>query len=246
MHRRDQTHENPMKFPSNQTLHNIDCRGLARLRTTALVRSKAVVRSLVLSLCLGTACIGNTVIASGVTAAGTERETAVHPVKGFLPDLQFTLQGAGNKTWTQNEFKGKVVLMFFGYASCPDICPTTMAQLSHVMEELGPRAEQVRIVFVSVDPHRDTPEILQAYVDAFDKHAIGLTGTEKQVADLARRYRVAYQIEKPRADNPNNYEVAHSRGIYMFDTKGKARLLASDGESVEALTEGVRRILDAG
>ena len=120
------------------------------------------------------------------------------------------------------------------------------AQLSHVMEELGPRAEQVRIVFVSVDPHRDTPEILQAYVDAFDKHAIGLTGTEKQVADLARRYRVAYQIEKPRADNPNNYEVAHSRGIYMFDTKGKARLLASDGESVEALTEGVRRILDAG
>lgn len=204
-----------------------------------------VARSLVFALHLGIAGISHTAIASDATASGTDRATAVHAVKGFLPDLQFTLQGAGNKTWTQNDFKGKVVLMFFGYASCPDICPTTMAQLSNVMEELGPRAENVRIVFVSVDPHRDTPEILQAYVDAFDKHAIGLTGTEKQVADLARRYRVAYQIEKPRTDNPDSYEVAHSRGIYIFDTNGKARLLASDGESVEALTQGVLRILGA-
>src|SRR5690606_26375975 len=122
-------------------------------------------------------------------------------------------------------------------------CPTTMAQLSQVMQELGNKAEHVRILFVSVDPHRDTPEVLQAYVNAFDSHAIGLTGTEKQIADLARRYRVAFQIEKPRGDNPDNYEVAHSRGIYIFDGNGKARLLASDGESVEALTKGVLSVV---
>lgn len=203
-----------------------------------------------LTLC-GLAMAASPAIASSVTLSGDSpptaeqaRETAVHPVRGFLPDLQFSLQGAGNKTVTEEHFKGKLVMMFFGYASCPDICPTTMAQLSQVKQELGPQADDVRILFISVDPHRDTPETLQAYVDAFDSHAIGLTGTEKQVADLARRYRVAFQIEAPKNDNPDNYEVAHSRGIYIFDKNGKARLLASDGESVEALTAGVRQVLN--
>ena len=81
------------------------------------------------------------------------------------------------------------MLLFFGYASCPDICPTTMAQLTAVLQNLGDKARDVRIVFVSVDPHRDTPDILQAYVDAFNKNAIGVTGDEKQIADapLPRR-----------------------------------------------------------
>src|SRR3546814_3895061 len=121
----------------------------------------------------------------------------VHPVRGFLPDLKFTLQGAGDQTITERDFSGKVVLMFFGYASCPDICPTTMVQLAQVTEALGADADKVRILFVSVDPHRDTPAILQAYVDQFARHAIGLTGNESTIADLARRYRVAYKIEKP-------------------------------------------------
>jgi len=168
----------------------------------------------------------------------------VHPVRGFLPDLQFTLKGAGDVTVTQQDFSGKVVLMFFGYASCPDICPTTMAQLAQVTEALGPAAEQVRILFVSVDPHRDTPDILQAYVDQFDPHAIGLTGDEKSIAALARRYRVAYQIQRPDPQNPDApYEVAHSRGIYAFDQQGKAVWLAADGESQEELLTAVKPLL---
>jgi len=175
-------------------------------------------------------------------AAGAD--STIHPIRGFLPDLDFELVAAGNKTLTEEDFKDKVVMMFFGYASCPDICPTTMAQLAMVMENLGEQARHARVIFVSVDPHRDTPEILQAYVDAFDsRHAIGLTGSERQIERLARRYRVAYQIEKPRSDDANDYEVAHSRGIYIFDTRGKARMLASDGESVEKLTAAVRELL---
>lgn len=170
-------------------------------------------------------------------------DSTIHPIRGFLPDLSFELMGAGGKTLTEKDFEGKIVLMFFGYASCPDICPTTMAQLSQVVQQLGNDADKVRILFVSVDPHRDTPEILQAYVDAFDSHAIGLTGTERQISRLARRYRVAYQIEKPRGDDDRVYEVAHSRGIYIFDERGKARMLASDGESVEKLTAAVRQIM---
>src|SRR3546814_8477946 len=106
--------------------------------------------------------------------------------------------------------------------------------------------DKVRIWFISVDPHRHTPEVLQDYVNAFDSNAIGLTGTEKQVADVARRYRVAYQIEKPKSDDPDNYEVAHSRGVYIFDGKGRARYLAADTESVEVLTNGVETLLAKG
>ena len=104
----------------------------------------------------------------------------LYDVKGHLPDLKFSLPGAGGKTVSSDDLKGKTVLLFFGYASCPDICPTTMAQLTAVLQNLGDKARDVRIVFVSVDPHRDTPDILQAYVDAFNKNAIGVTGDESR------------------------------------------------------------------
>lgn len=169
--------------------------------------------------------------------------TPLHNVRGFLPDLNFTLEGVGGKTVTQDAFKNKAVLMFFGYASCPDVCPTTLAQLAQVMQKLGPDAKRVSIVFISVDPHRDTPEKLQAYVNAFDKNAVGLTGSEQQIADVARRYRVAYQIEKPSTADANDYVVAHGRGVYVFDQKGRARLLASDANSIQALTDGVLSVL---
>lgn len=184
-------------------------------------------------------------LALGLFLLGSAAAANLHPVRGFLPDLRFSLQAAGPKTVTQDDFKDKVVMMFFGYASCPDICPTTLAQLGLVMEELGNDAEQVRIIFVSVDPHRDTPDSLARYVAAFDgKHTTGLTGSEKQIANLARRYRVAFQIEKPDPKAPENYEVSHSRGVYIFDQQGRARYLAPDTESVQVLADGVRSLLN--
>jgi len=176
-------------------------------------------------------------------ASQPNADTFIRRIRGFLPDLRFSLEGAQGKTVTQDAFEGKVVLLFFGYASCPDICPTTMAQLSQVVNNLGKQADQVQIVFISVDPHRDTPDVLQSYVSAFNDHAIGLTGNERQIADVARRYRVAYQIEKPSGSDPKNYEVTHGRGIYIFDQKGRARFLASDSESIDTLTASVRELL---
>lgn len=181
-----------------------------------------------------------------MTACTEQKEKwSLYDVSGHLPDLEFSLQGAGNKIITQNDLKGKTVLMFFGYASCPDICPTTMAQLTEVIAKLGDAAKDVRILFVSVDPHRDTPDILQAYVDAFNKNAIGLTGSENQIANLARKYRIAYQIEKPKPGNQADvYDVTHSRGVFIFDNKGKARLLASDTEAVDLVAQDVKQLLD--
>lgn len=170
---------------------------------------------------------------------------SIYDVSGHLPNLKFSLLGEGNKVITQDDLKDKTVLMFFGYASCPDVCPTTMAQLTEVLEKLGEQAKDVRIIFVSVDPHRDTPDVLQAYVNAFNKNAIGLTGSEKQIADLARRYRVAYQIEKPKpGDGAEIYDVTHSRGVFIFDRTGKARLLAPDTEKVDVVTQDLRQLLE--
>src|SRR5690625_6295043 len=111
-----------------------------------------------------------------------------------MPDLKFSLQEANDQTITQDDFQGKVVMMFFGYANCPDICPTTMAQLAEVMEKLGDEAEKARILFVSVDPHRDKPDMLQAYVEAFDaRYATGLSGSEKQIAYVVCRYQEDFE-----------------------------------------------------
>ena len=184
--------------------------------------------------------------ASAILAGCSEKspDWTLYNVTGHLPDLQFTLQGAGNRTVTERDLRGKTVLLFFGYASCPDICPTTMAQLSEVLQKLGDDARDVRVVFISVDPHRDTPDVLQAYVDAFNNKAIGLTGNEAQVADLARHYRVAYQIEKPKpGDSADTYNVTHSRGVFVFDNQGRARLLASDTEAVDAVTADLRKLI---
>ena len=173
-----------------------------------------------------------------------EQKWSLYDVSGHLPDLEFSLKGAGNQTVTQNSLKNKTSLVFFGYASCPDICPTTMAQLTEVLGKLGDDARDVRILFISVDPHRDKPDMLQDYVDAFNKNAIGLTGSENEVAALARRYRIAYQIEKPKpGDNAETYDVTHSRGVFVFDRFGKARLLASDTEAIDKVTADLRHLL---
>ncbi|MCC7227350.1 MAG: SCO family protein [Burkholderiaceae bacterium] len=193
--------------------------------------------------------IGASLLCIALLLAGCSEKSpdwTLYNVTGHLPDLKFTLQGAGNRTVTERDLQGKTVLLFFGYASCPDICPTTMAQLSEVLQKLGDEARDVRVVFISVDPHRDTPDVLQAYVDAFNNQAIGLTGNEAQVADLARHYRVAYQIEKPKpGDSAETYNVTHSRGVFVFDNRGKARLLASDTENVDAVTADLRKLIDA-
>lgn len=184
--------------------------------------------------------------AAGMLAGCSERSAdwSLYNVRGHLPDLKFSLQAANGQTVTADALAGKTVLLFFGYASCPDVCPTTMAQLTAVLGELGDAARDVRIVFVSVDPHRDTPEILQAYVNAFNPNTLGLTGNERQVADLARRYRVAYQIEKPKpGDDADTYDVTHSRGVYIFDNRGRARLLASDTDTVAAMVKDLRQLL---
>lgn len=164
-------------------------------------------------------------------------------VSGHLPDLDFALTADNGQPVTGASFRGRTTLVYFGYTHCPDVCPETMARLMQVIAKLGPDAQKVRILFISVDPARDTPQALHAYVGAFDaQHARGLTGTDSQIESLARRYRVAYQMEK--RDPDGSYEVTHSSAVYVFDAQGHARLLATDHDTPDAIAHDLRRVID--
>ncbi len=164
-------------------------------------------------------------------------------VTGHLPDLDFKLTGDDGRPVTGESFKGRTSLVYFGYTHCPDVCPETMGRLMQVLAKLGPDAQKVRILFITVDPARDTPQALRDYVGAFDaQHAEGLTGTDWQIESLAKRYRVAYQMEK--RDPNGGYEVTHSSAVYVFDQQGHARLLATDHDTPDAIAQDLRRIVD--
>ncbi|WP_235850763.1 SCO family protein [Paraburkholderia piptadeniae] len=164
-------------------------------------------------------------------------------VSGHLPDLDFTLTGDDGRPVAASSLKGGTSLVYFGYTHCPDVCPETMGRLMQVIGKLGPDAQKVRILFVTVDPARDTPKALHDYVGAFDaQHARGLTGTHAQFEQLAKHYRIAYQMEK--RDPSGNYEVTHSSAVYIFDAQNHARLLATDHDTPDVIAEDVRRIIE--
>jgi protein SCO1/2 len=145
---------------------------------------------------------------------------------GTLPDLGFTMTRASDgKEVTAADYRGKIVLLYFGYTFCPDVCPTTLLNITQIMKNLGPLADKVRVLFVTVDPNRDTPKVLQQYVSAFAPQTVGLRGTPDQLASIAKRYRVVYSVSPAHDGKP--YEVTHSSAVYAFDGAGKIRLLIS-------------------
>lgn len=145
-------------------------------------------------------------------------------VTGALPPLDFTMiRAADGKTVTSADFKGKVVLLYFGYTFCPDACPTTLLDIATMLKTLGKDADDVRVLFVTVDPDRDTLSALKSYTSAFAPQVVGLRGTSDQLASLAKRYRVAYSVQPASDGNPS--EVTHSSAVYVFDRNGAIRLL---------------------
>lgn len=147
-------------------------------------------------------------------------------IGGSLPSLSFDMVRANDgKAVAGSDYRGKVTLLYFGYTYCPDVCPMTLSNIAQVVKSLGPSASSVRVLFVTVDPNRDTLPILKRYVAAFGPQVDGLRGDPNELAALARRYRVAYSVT-PAAPG-QAYEVTHSSGIYVFDKSGAPRLLVS-------------------
>lgn len=167
-------------------------------------------------------------------------------VSGAAPAFDLTMTRANDgKAVSAADYRGKVTLLYFGYTFCPDVCPLTLSNVARVLKTLGPAAAGVRVLFVTVDPNRDTPAVLKQYVAAFDPHIDGLRGDPNQLAALARRYRVAYSVEPHGAGG--RYEVTHSSAIYVFDRSGKARLLvdslSTDHPDIDGTAADLRALL---
>jgi len=162
-------------------------------------------------------------------------------ISSFMPPLAFTLTDDADARLTAGTMRGKVILLYFGYTHCPDVCPTTLAALARTLQRLGPQADAVRVLFVSVDPRRDTPQLLKRYAASFAPQVVGLTGTDDALTALTKRYRVAYRRDEPGPDG--NYAVYHSSAIFIFDPEGRARLLASPSESPDQLAQDLKALM---
>lgn len=157
----------------------------------------------------------------------------------FARRLELTDQHG--KQRTLEDFKGKVIVVFFGYTQCPDVCPTTLATLKEVREKLGPDGKRVQVLFVTVDPERDTAQVLSQYMPAFDPDFLGLYGDAEATAKAAKEFKIFYS--KNPGKTPTSYSVDHSAGVYLFDTQGRVRLFAGHGQSVDAYLSDIRALL---
>ncbi|HIK73337.1 MAG: protein SCO1/2 [Alloalcanivorax sp.] len=164
-------------------------------------------------------------------------------ITGVMDDLSFTLTDENGDTVNASIVDNKAVVLFFGYTHCPDYCPMTLTLLAQAMNTLSEQErEQLRVLFVSVDPERDTPSLLKEYTAYFGPEVIGLTGTKDQLDDVTKRYRTAYGYGDK--DEQGNYEVSHGLAMYGFDKSGKVRLLMRNDQPVEQVAEDLKTLTD--
>jgi protein SCO1 len=145
------------------------------------------------------------------------------------------------KPRTLADFRGKAVVVFFGFTQCPDVCPTALATIAEARKRMGKDGERVQGLFVSVDPERDTPELLSRYVPAFDPTFIGLYGDAAATERVAKEFKVVYR--KAPGKTPDSYTIDHSAGLYVFDAHGRLRLFASHSQTADALSHDLKQLL---
>ena len=155
----------------------------------------------------------------------------------------FKLTDHNGQPRTLASFKGKVVAIFFGYTHCPDVCPTTLSDFATALKQLGPLADQVQVLFVTVDPQRDTPALLKLFVPAFDPRFLGMVTDAESLKDIAKEYKVVYQ--KTSVKGVDNYLIDHSVGTYVYDAKGRLRLLIPYGSSPDLIAHDLKTLLES-
>ena len=183
-------------------------------------------------------------ISAGVVfSACSERGPKFHAIDITGADYakDFALPDASGQTRRLQDFAGKVVVLFFGYTQCPDVCPTTLAELATVKQELGAQGQQVQGLFVTVDPERDTPEVLKAYMENFDPSFVALRPSPEQLAALAKDFKIYYK--KVDGQTPTSYTMDHTAASYLYDPQGRLRLFVRYGSGAQALLADIRQLL---
>ena len=153
----------------------------------------------------------------------------------------FELNDHNGKVRHLTDFNGKVVVMFFGYTQCPDVCPTTMADMAEVKKALGADGDKLQVLFVSIDPERDTPELLKAYMENFDPTFLALYAPPQKLEQVAKDFKVYYK--KVEGKTPTSYSMDHSAGSYIYDPKGQLRLFSRYGSPKDAVTKDIQALL---
>ena len=195
----------------------------------------------VLKLSLG--CVAISVTASLLASCFESKPSfASIDVTGVDYAKDFALTDQNGKIQTLKNFAGKVVVVFFGYTQCPDVCPTSMAELSEVRKALGKDGDRLQVIFITVDPERDTPMVLKAYMSNFDPMFLALRPeSDAQLAALAKDFKVYYK--KVEGKTATSYTMDHSAGSYVFDTKGHLRLFTRYGSGAAVLANDIRQLL---
>ena len=154
-------------------------------------------------------------------------------------DSHFELTSHKGEEKNIKDFKGKVVAIFFGFASCPDICPTTMVELKDIKLRLGENSNQLEVLFITLDPERDTPELLGKFIPSFDSSFIGLTGTIENIEKITQQYKVY----RKKVIQGNSYTIDHSSGIFLLDKDGKIRVRHSYGSEIQLIVEDIEKLI---
>ncbi len=158
---------------------------------------------------------------------------------GYATD--FALTDHNGKPRTMADFRGKAVVIFFGYTQCPDVCPTTLTGMAEAMKLLGADADKVQVLFVTVDPERDTPQLLAQYVPAFNPNFLGLYADAQTIAKTAQAFRIFYK--KQPGSTPTTYTVDHTAGSYVYDPQGRLRLYIKHGEKPEVIAKDLKLLI---
>lgn len=178
---------------------------------------------------------------SACKPSGEANKLVATDITGADFGQSFSLTDHTGKPRTMADFKGKVVALFFGYTHCPDVCPTTMHDLKLAMKLLGDKSDQVQVLFVTLDPERDTQEALAKFVPSFDARFIGLRGNEQETAVTAEIFKI--YAKKVEAQGKGGYTIDHSAGMYVFDKLGKIRLYVDYGEKPADIANDIKQIL---
>ena len=193
-------------------------------------------------LILGAALLGSLVLAGCDRAGPAPGGFKAIDITGAEYARDFDLPDANGQRRTLADFKGRVVVVFFGFTRCPDVCPTTMIELAEVKKALGPDGARVQGIFITFDPERDTPELLRAYLGNFDPSFVALRGSAEETAALAKRFKIYYA--KAPGKTEGNYTIDHTAASFVFDPQGKVRLYTRYGSGAEALKSDLRLLLD--
>ena len=181
--------------------------------------------------------------AAGILSACSEKKTEFRGVDitGAEYARDIPLTDHNGQARHIKDFAGKVVVVFFGFTQCPDVCPTSMQEMAEVKKMLGADGERLQSIFITVDPERDTPEMLKAYMANFDPSFLALVGNAEQTAALAKEFKIYYK--KAEGKTPTSYTMDHSAGSYIYDTQGRLRVYYRYGSGAEALAHDVKQLL---